>query len=237
MSQEQPQRPQSEQEPIKYGDVFNVPGKLVEKPIVSLDISMIKAAVSAMLGQTQKSGPAGVVGHVDVSDLAGAEGVAVTEVKTDVPGYRIATKSVICQYDQPTATAHQVSAITIGEVLETTGKTIGDKAVDQNDAAAIQAAEARVTGSKFIIPGGLADMAQSAASINRSIDLDRCKIKLGEVLKDATTKLPVDKAATRQDAEGVVNAELWNNPNQMTQPGGVAASVKAAARLNETAFE
>jgi hypothetical protein len=39
---------------------------------------------------------------------------------------------------------------------------------------------------------------------------------------------------TREDAEGVVSAELRNNPNPVTQPGGVAASVAAAARLNES---
>lgn len=42
-----------------------------------------------------------------------------------------------------------------------------------------------------------------------------------------------DKAATRQDAEGVASAELRNNPNLSTKPGGVAAAVTAAARLNE----
>lgn len=40
---------------------------------------------------------------------------------------------------------------------------------------------------------------------------------------------------TRQDAEGVVTAELRNTPNLSTHPGGVAASVTAAARLNEKA--
>jgi len=40
---------------------------------------------------------------------------------------------------------------------------------------------------------------------------------------------------TRQDAEGVVSAELRNNPNLSTHPGGVAASITAAARLNERA--
>lgn len=46
-------------------------------------------------------------------------------------------------------------------------------------------------------------------------------------------KLPADKAATRQDAEGVTKAELRNNSSVMTYPGGVADSVAAAARLNE----
>lgn len=46
-------------------------------------------------------------------------------------------------------------------------------------------------------------------------------------------KLPADKAATREDAEGIVTAELRNNPNLETYPGGISASVAAAARLNE----
>lgn len=105
MSREQPRRPQIDQEPIKYGDVFNVSGELASKPIAPRDASMMQTAESTILGQTQKGGPAaamqaaaaqnersGVVGHVDVSDVAGGQGVAVTE--TDVPGYRIVTESV-----------------------------------------------------------------------------------------------------------------------------------------------
>ncbi|POO02159.1 Seed maturation protein [Trema orientale] len=181
---------------------------------------------------------AGVVGHVDVSDVAAVEGVTVTE--TDVPGYRIVTESVggqvVGQYIQPTPTAQAmvVSAITIGEALEATVKTAGDKPVDHSDAAAIQAAEVRATGINVITPGGLAATAQSAASFNAGIDKDENKIKLRDVLTDATAKLPADKAVTRQDAEGVTSAELRNNPNLSTQPGGVAASVMAAARLNES---
>jgi len=39
---------------------------------------------------------------------------------------------------------------------------------------------------------------------------------------------------TRKDAEGVIGAELRNDPNLCTRPGGVAASIAAAARLNQT---
>lgn len=40
---------------------------------------------------------------------------------------------------------------------------------------------------------------------------------------------------TREDAEGVVNAEMTNNTSNVgtTTPAGVAASVAAAARLND----
>lgn len=53
-------------------------------------------------------------------------------------------------------------------------------------------------------------------------------------MQDATIKLPADKAAGRQDAEGVVGAELRNNPRMATHPGGVVASVAAAALLNQS---
>lgn len=53
-------------------------------------------------------------------------------------------------------------------------------------------------------------------------------------MQDATIKLPADKAAARQDAEGVVGAELRNNPRMAAHPGGVAASVAAAAMLNRS---
>lgn len=75
-----------------------------------------------------------------------------------------------------------VSAITIGEALEATARTAGEKPVDQSDAAAIQAAEVRATGSNVITPGGLAATAQSAASFNAAIERDENKIKLRDIL-------------------------------------------------------
>ena len=146
---------------------------------------------------------------------------------------------VVGQHTEPTpvqpgrARAVGNSAITIGEALEATAQTVGEKPVDQSDAAAIQAAEVRATGNNVIVPGGLAAMAQSAAAFNAGCERDEDKIKLTDVLTDATAKLPADKAATRQDAEGVVSAEMRNNANVSTTPGGVAASVAAAAGLNE----
>ncbi|KAJ7954878.1 late embryogenesis abundant protein D-34-like [Quillaja saponaria] len=146
----------------------------------------------------------------------------VTE--TDIPGRRIVTESVagqvLGQYVeatpivQPTAQVANQNTITIGQALEATAQTEGNKAVDQSDAAAIQAAEVRATGSNVITPGGLAATAQSAAAYNAGVER-------------------ADKAATRQDAEAVVGAELRNNLRLATHPGGVAVSVTAAARLNE----
>lgn len=73
-------------------------------------------------------------------------------------------------------------AITIGEALEATAQTAGDKTVDQSDAAAIQAAEVRATGSTVTTPGGLAASAQSAAAHNETVGHDENKIKLNQVL-------------------------------------------------------
>ncbi|KAK9992636.1 hypothetical protein SO802_027621 [Lithocarpus litseifolius] len=260
MSQVQPRRTHQEhekeeqKEPIKYGEVFKVVGELASKPIAPQDAAMMQKAENMILGQTQKGGPAsvmkaaatrneraGVVGHKDFTDVTGDRGVTVSE--TDVPGSRIITESVagqvVGQYAEATPvlqTSFEVTqqiAITIGEALEASAQSAGNKPVDQSDAAAIQAAEVRATGSNAIIPGGLAATAQSAATHNARVDRDEYKIKLRDILMDATAKLPADKAVTRQDAEGVVSAELRNNQNLATHPGGVAASVTVAARLNE----
>nr|XP_016454192.1 PREDICTED: late embryogenesis abundant protein D-34-like [Nicotiana tabacum] len=258
MSEEQPQRPETEQqEPIKYGDVFNVRGELAKQPIAPQDAAMMQSAETMVFGQTQKGGPAsvmqsaatknersGLVSHDATTSVAGDEGVTVTE--TTVPGRRIITESVagqvLGQYVEPVPVTAavggaggepEVAPITIGEALAATALTAGYKPVEQSDAAAIQAAEVRATGSSLITPGGLAATAQSAASVNEGLTQDVDKIKLNDVLTGATAKLPADKAATRQDAEGVMEAELRNNPELTTYAGGVAASVAAAARLNE----
>ena len=104
MSQERPRR-EEDQEPIKYGDVFNVYGDLADKPIAPQDAAMMQTAEASVLGKTQKGGSAavmqaaatrnervGVVRHGDISDVAGDQGVTVTE--TDVPGRRIITEAV-----------------------------------------------------------------------------------------------------------------------------------------------
>lgn len=56
--------------------------------------------------------------------------------------------------------------ITIGEALEATALSIGEKPVEQSDAAAIQAAEVRATGMNELLPCGLGAAAQSAAAYN-----------------------------------------------------------------------
>lgn len=107
MSQEQPRR-HEHQEPIKYGDIFNVTGDLASKVIPPVDANMMQTAETMVFGQTQKGGPAatmqsaasrnersGFVSHEDVSDAARDQGVAVKE--TDMPGSRIITETVAGQ--------------------------------------------------------------------------------------------------------------------------------------------
>ncbi|KAI8010173.1 hypothetical protein LOK49_LG06G03018 [Camellia lanceoleosa] len=247
MSQERPRRPQDvQQEPIKYGDVFEVSGDLAEKPIGLKDATRMQTAEATVFGETQKSGAAvvmlaaaivneraGLVGSDEVADVTGDIGVTVTATDYGTP---VITESiagqVVGQYYESTQVQQQQQT-TIGEALEATAHIAGNKAVDKNDAAAIQAAEVRATGSNVITPGGVAAAAQSEASFNAGLDRDEDKIKLTHDLTGATVKLPADKAPTREDADRVTSAELRNNPNLETHPGGVAASVAAAARFNE----
>jgi hypothetical protein len=256
MSQEQPARPQAaaeQQQPIKYGDVFEVSGELAEQAIAPQDAAMMQAAETTVLGQTQKAGPAatmqaaatineraGLVAHDDVTDAAKHGGVTVAE--TQMAGTRVITESlagqVVGQYYEvtPVLAATGVVAqtmITIGEALEAAARAGGNKPVDHSDAAAIQAAECRATGSNLISPGGLAAAAQSAAAYNDGLVGNEGKVKLCDILSGAAAKLPADKAATREDAEGISNAELRNNPHQKTHAGGVAEAVAAAASANE----
>ncbi|KAK9137367.1 hypothetical protein Sjap_007961 [Stephania japonica] len=211
-------------------------------------------AAAAMQSAASRNESAGFVSHHEV--CAGIqEGMTVTE--TEVPGRLIVSESVdgqlVEQYtmgepEQPplplepvlpakglsgttTGTSEQ---ITIGEALEASAMTAGDKPVDKSDAAAIQAAEMRATGRVNITSWGLAAEAQAAAAANERTFFDENKTKLGDLLQDASAKLPADKPATRRDAEGITAAEMRNDPDMSTYPGGVAASVVAAARLNES---
>lgn len=72
--------------------------------------------------------------------------------------------------------------ITIGEALEATALTAGNRPVDYSDAAAIQAAEVRATGRTNIVPGGVAAAAQSAATRNARVAREDDKTKLSEIL-------------------------------------------------------
>ncbi|CAF2128459.1 unnamed protein product [Brassica napus] len=248
--QEQPKRPQ---EPVKYGDVFEVSGELADRRIAPEDARMMQAKETSALGHTQKGGIAATMQSAATANRRGGfvePGVAtyldpdrgVSVDQTDVAGARVTKESIgvqdVGQYVEPRPVSTAAmgvsvqSKITIGQALEATVHTAGKKPVDQSDAAAIQAAEVRASSNNVIAPGGVAASAQSAADYNAPIEFDENKIKLADVLTGAAGKLQEDKPVTKQDAEGVVSAELRNNPNLSTYPGGVADSVTAAARLN-----
>lgn len=102
MSQEQPKRPQ---EPVTYGDVFEISGELADKPVAPEDAKMMQAAETRVFGHTQKGGAASIMqsaatankrsGFVqpgDTTDLAAERGVTVAQ--TEVPGARVTTEFV-----------------------------------------------------------------------------------------------------------------------------------------------
>ncbi|XP_023642676.1 late embryogenesis abundant protein 32 [Capsella rubella] len=253
MSQEQPIRPK---EPVKYGDVFEVSGELADKPVAPEDAKMMQAEETRVFGHTQKGGPAavmqsaattnirgGFVHRGDKTELAAERGVTVEQT---VPPSTVTTEfvggQVVGQHVEPrrvvagarTDEEALQSSITIGEALEAAVKTAGNKPVDQSDAAAIQAAEMRASGTNVIPLAGIAASAQSAADHNATVDRDERKIKLADILTVQLQNILINRGTvTRQDAEGVVSAEMRNNPKLCTHPGGVAASLTAAARLNE----
>nr|AFK36784.1 unknown [Medicago truncatula] len=237
MSQEQPRR---EEEGIKYGDVFNVEDDIGSRTVAPVDAAMMQKAETQMHGKTQKGGAAasmqsaamknerdGIVGHNDMSENA-ADGGVVEQLSQNAPMNTMTPASLVKDMS-----AGADGGVTIGEALEATALTAGQKPVEWSDAAAIQAAEVRATGRTNIVPGGVAAAAQSAATLNARTTKEEDKTKLGDVLADATTKLPADRAATRRDAEGVTGAEMRNDPYLTTHPGGVSASMAAAARLNQ----
>ncbi|KAK7277859.1 hypothetical protein RJT34_22878 [Clitoria ternatea] len=216
-------------------------------------------AAAAMQSAATKNERDGVVGHDYMSSIAADGGVTITD-RSDLSGRQVISESVggqvlhkleekerkmnklaevVEQFSQKVPTKVKEmgsggtgSGITIGEALEATVLTAGKKSVEWSDAAAIQAAEVRATGRTNIVPGGVAAAAQSAATLNARTKRDEDKTKLADILADATSKLPADRPATRRDAEGVTGAEMRNDPNLTTHPGGVSASVAAAARLN-----
>ncbi|KAL7151420.1 hypothetical protein ABFS83_04G029900 [Erythranthe nasuta] len=253
MSQEQPRRP----EPVKYGDVFQVSGELASKPVAPRDAAAAQAAESIILGQVQKGGPAavmqsaadvnvsrGVLHRDDVTEATRQHGILISQ--TDAGGQRIITEAVagevVGKYvvageeettGPPLSALSPVAAVTIGQALESVVLSAGDKPVEESDAAAVQAVESRASGLDKVVPGGVAAAAQSAAKHNARTMADEKKIKLRDVLGGAISKLPDDRAVTKEDAEAAVAAELRNKLDMTTYPGGVAASMVTAARLNQ----
>lgn len=111
--------------------------------------------------------------------------------------------------------------------------SIGDKPIDYSDAAAIEAAERRATGSSNDRKtGSLGAMAMSAAHFNSRAGNDEDRITISDLVSGATSTLPSDKAVTIEDAEGVMGAEVRIKADSRTTPVGVAEAMVAAARVN-----
>jgi hypothetical protein len=212
MSQGQPRRPVQGEAPqvpdqaIKYGDVLDVSGDLASRPVAPRDAAMLQSAEQAVLGRTQKGGPASVLqsaaalnvrgGHVGKGQITGPAAVTgATVTEAELPGRRVVTESiggqVVAQLVTPAAVgatgpsgAAAKDAVTIGAALEAVAATAtaGGKPVDQSDAAAIQAAEMCATGSNATAPGGVAAAAQAAADLNARTARDENKVKLRDVL-------------------------------------------------------
>ncbi|KAK2647022.1 hypothetical protein Ddye_022217 [Dipteronia dyeriana] len=245
---------QQQREPIKYGDAFNISGDLANKHVAPRDAAMMQAAETAAFGDTQRGGPAdvmttaavineqaGLVGRGDVTDIARSQGVTITG--TRVPGASMVTETfagqVVGQRLQVASEAAAAAAgeveqdkLTIGQALEATIQTAGNKPVEYSDAAAVAEAEMRATGRNVVIQGGYAASAHSAAAYNTGMISDENKIKLKDVLAGASSGFPT-KEVTRADAEAVVHTEQRNNLNLPTHPGGIGTSMDTAARLNE----
>uniref|UniRef100_A0ACD5WII8 Uncharacterized protein n=1 Tax=Avena sativa TaxID=4498 RepID=A0ACD5WII8_AVESA len=239
-----------------------VSGGLAKKPVAPQDAATMQSAETLMFGETVNGGPAatmqsaatrnermGVVAHDQATDATAEHGVSVSE--TRVPGGRIVTELVAGQAvgqclapddDAPAvggvagggggAGVAAGTKITIGEALEAAGYAAGSRPVELSDAAAIQAAEVRATGLDANIPGGLAAEAQSAAESNALAASDEVKTTLGDVLSDATRLLVADKEVEVDDAAKVALAETRNKEDGTARPGGVAASMATAARIN-----
>ncbi|KAL9227518.1 hypothetical protein vseg_003199 [Gypsophila vaccaria] len=135
--------------------------------------------------------------------------------------------------------------VSIGEALEVAAAIIGEKPVDDSDAAAIQAAETRATGATSPPESGVGLEAQAVAMANARKIYDEDKTTLAEVIGNARAKLEKDKPVTKRDAEKVRAAEMQGDvegltgghlrrgvPKEALTPRGVAETIAAAASLN-----
>ncbi|CAN6303562.1 unnamed protein product [Urochloa humidicola] len=219
MSQGQPRRPQGEapqfpDQPITYGDVFDVKGELASRAVAPRDAALLQSAEQTVLGQTQRSGPAAVMqsaaalnaraGHVGKGEITGpAADAGATVTEAEISGRRVVSESVggqvVANFVAPArvAAAHPAGAlgkdaVTVGRALEAVAATAaGDRPVDQSDAAAVQAAEMRATGANATVPGGVAAAAQAAADHNARAGPGEDKVKLRDVLSVRSTPLGI----------------------------------------------
>ncbi|XP_010679056.2 late embryogenesis abundant protein D-34 [Beta vulgaris subsp. vulgaris] len=256
MSNEQHQRDAiaSNEEPIKYGDVFYVSGQvLANKPILPEDAAAMEAGERTVMGQIPLCSPASVmeaaaainVQSGSISPNSGPANKGIQVVETDMNGIRIVTETVddevVGQYVEPNFTGVNLTppaqtpereSVTIGEALEAVALSAGDHAVDSADAAAIEAAEKRALGTDTLPHGSLAEEAHHAAAWNAQILQCEIRTTMDDILRDASDKLPHDRPVTHEDAKAILEAEAQNDPANAITAGGVGEMMSAAASLN-----
>lgn len=259
--EKQPQlrRPKAGEGPIKYGDVFEMSGKMAGEPISPRDAAAMESAENRAFGKTIKGGPAslmrsaavinveaGLVGPDEASPAFADHGMVEGEPWNESQPAHERSESALSGPDA-LGLEDAGGGITIGEALLAAAAAIGDKPVDRADAAAIQAAEMRATGVSSGLGSGLGAEAQAAAMVNARMVYDEDKTTLSEIIGEAVNVLTDDKPVTGSDAELVRAAELRGDPEGMvgtdalhhgaikhsTTPGGVAEAVAAAARINQ----
>ncbi|KAG0451124.1 hypothetical protein HPP92_026397 [Vanilla planifolia] len=213
------QQPRLTDESIKYGDVFPVQGDLARETVRSGDASMMQSAENLVTGRTLRGAAASVmqsaatqneraclVGHDEISCEPAIGGVSVTEV--DISGRRVIRETVAGQ----TVAQFPVTTEGTGGILPrqeiTVGEALEGAALMQGDKASWCVSLARFETRIVFFPG--------------------------DDESDATAKMVADRAVTREDAEVVLGAEVRNRPDMKTVPGGVAESMAAAARLNQS---
>ncbi|MFS7942746.1 putative Late embryogenesis abundant protein, SMP subgroup [Helianthus anomalus] len=89
----------SQEQPIKYGDVFQVSGELANKAITPEDAATMQSAENMALGHTHKGGPAAVMQsaasvnrNLGLHQVTGDQQVTVSDA--EVAGHHIITESV-----------------------------------------------------------------------------------------------------------------------------------------------
>ncbi|KAJ3673286.1 hypothetical protein LUZ60_006660 [Juncus effusus] len=247
---------------IKYGDVFAVGGDLADQVVSPRDAANMKKAESAIWGRPTPGGAGntmasaaamnvyyGAVRPDQESEVVRSLGITISE--TPILGGRMITEfvagQVVSQYtiddvvhggrgkqvgfDQ--VNKDDTAKITIGEALEAAGHAIGNEPIQMSDVAAIREAEVRASGIEIPVAGGITDQANAAARTNMWATRDEDKIKLGDILSDATVKLYGDKPAEPEDAANVEDVEASKNPDGRPRPGGVAFAVANAAQINQ----
>ncbi|KAK3153775.1 hypothetical protein QOZ80_2BG0180980 [Eleusine coracana subsp. coracana] len=201
------------------------------------------AVMQSAAARNQRLGVMGETENLEAAHDADERSMAISEAR--VPGGRVVTEFVADQpvkqyFEADEEATHDAGSgvldgtkITIGEALEATTFSTGDQAVEPSDAEAIAAAEARAAGTDEAPPDKIAARARATVEANACAEQEEDKTTIRDVLADATSRLGTDKDVDREDAVvWVVAAEMRAEPDAAARPGGVAASVAAAARLN-----